>query len=83
MATCMPPRGHRTAPTFNPSKPREIKRFFLELQYHFDTAEITDNTEKKNHATRYVDCDIADIWKSLPFVFGCLKALRRIQGRRF
>ncbi len=56
----------RTAPTFNPSKPREIKRFFSELQYHFDTAEITDNTEKKNHATRYVDCDIADIWESLP-----------------
>ncbi len=66
MATYMPPRGHRTAPTFDPSKPREIKRFFSELQYHFDTAEITDNTEKKNHATRYVDCDIADLWESLP-----------------
>ncbi len=61
----MPPRGDRTAPTFDPSKPRELKRFFSELQYNFDAANVTDDTEKKNHATRYVDFDVADIWESL------------------
>ncbi len=62
----MPPRGDCTAPTFDPSKPRELKRFFSELKYHFDTANVTDDTEKKNHATRYVDFDIAEIWESFP-----------------
>ncbi len=62
----MPPRGHRTAPTFDPGKPRELKRYFSELEFHFDAANVTDNTEKKNHATRYVDFNVAEIWESLP-----------------
>ncbi len=62
----MPPRGDRTAPTFDPSKPRELKRFFSELQYHFDAANVTDETEKKNHATRYLNFDVAELWESLP-----------------
>ena len=66
MATCMPARGHRTAPTFDPLKPREIKRFFSELKFHFDAANVTDDTEKKNHTTRYVNCDVADLWELLP-----------------
>ena len=64
--TRMPPRGHRTAPTFDPGKPRELKRFFSELNFHFDAANVTDDTEKKSHATRYVDFDVAEIWESLP-----------------
>ncbi len=66
MSTCMPPRGDCTAPIFDPAKPRELKRFFTELQFHFDAANVTDDTEKKNHATRYVDFDISEIWESLP-----------------
>ena len=46
----MPPRGDRTAPTFDPTKPRELKRFFSELQYHFDAANVTDDTEKKKQS---------------------------------
>ncbi len=66
IVTRMPPRGHCTAPIFDPGKPRELKRFFSELNFLFDAANVTDDTEKKNHATRYVHFDIAEIWESLP-----------------
>ncbi len=62
MSFRMPPRGDETAPTFDPAKPRELRHFFSELEYHFSAASITDNTAKKQHATRYLDFDVADIW---------------------
>jgi hypothetical protein len=32
----------------------------------FGPAQVADNTEKKKHACRYVDIDIADLWEAIP-----------------
>lgn len=65
MATVMPARGHSTAPKFSPDQPRELRRFFKELEYHFTACTITDNDAKKGYAVRYVDFDVADLWEGL------------------
>ncbi|KAJ3499308.1 hypothetical protein NLJ89_g10112 [Agrocybe chaxingu] len=62
----MPAQGDRTAPSFDPVKPRELKRYFTELEFLFDRAKVTDHGERKKHAVRFVDIDVADVWESLP-----------------
>ena len=62
----MPARGERAAPTFDKTKPRELIRFFEELEYLFERAELTDNTTMKKHVLRYVEFDVEQIWKSFP-----------------
>jgi hypothetical protein len=62
----MPPRGHSTAPRFDPSKPRELRRYFDELDLLFGSCQIADNPEKKKFACHYVDIDTSDLWKSIP-----------------
>jgi len=64
--TPMPMRNQRTAPTFDTSKPRELPRFFEDLEQLLDRADITDDTEMKKHAVRYVDFDTEQIWKTFP-----------------
>ena len=66
MTTRMPARGDRSAPTFDPAKPRELKRFFVDLEYHFKAIPTLSDAEKKEHATRYVSIEVADIWETLP-----------------
>ncbi|CAA7265365.1 unnamed protein product [Cyclocybe aegerita] len=61
----MPPRGDETAPTFDPSKPRELRRYFRDLEFLFDYAQVTDHAARKKHATRYVDIDVADLWECI------------------
>jgi hypothetical protein len=46
----MPPRGHSSAPKFNPDIPRELQHYFKELEMLFTTAQIVNNEEKKTHA---------------------------------
>ena len=60
----MPARGERAAPTFDRSKPRELVRFFEELEYLFDRAGLTQEADKKKHVLRYVDFEVEQIWKS-------------------
>ena len=62
----MPARGERAAPTFDTSKPRELIRFFEELEYLFDRASLENDSEKKKHVLRYVDFDVEQIWKTFP-----------------
>ncbi|CAA7271002.1 unnamed protein product [Cyclocybe aegerita] len=61
----MPPRGDETAPTFNPSKPRELRHYFSDLEFLFDQAQVTDHAARKKHAIRYVDIDVADLWECI------------------
>jgi hypothetical protein len=61
----MPARGDRAAPHFDPQLPRELRRYFDDLDFAFGRAGITDQTEKKKHACRYVDVDTADLWESI------------------
>ena len=51
----MPAHGERAAPTFDTSKPRELIRFFEELEYLFTRASLEEESEKKKPVLRYVD----------------------------
>ena len=62
----MPARGDRGAPQFDPAKPRELRRFFEELRFHFTRAQVTDEDAMKKHAVRFVECDTAELWEILP-----------------
>jgi hypothetical protein len=62
----MLPRGHGSAPKFTPDVPRELQRYFKELELLFGPAQIADNAEKKKHACQYVDIDTADLWEAIP-----------------
>ena len=62
----MPARGERAAPTFDTSKPRELIRFFEELEYLFTRASLEEESEKKKHVLRYVEFDVEQIWKTFP-----------------
>ena len=62
----MPARGERAAPSFDKSKPRELVRFFEELEYLFDRAKLEQESEKKKHVLRYVDFEVEQIWKTFP-----------------
>ena len=61
----MPSRGDRSAPQFNTKQPRELRRYFADLDYCFGRAQIVDDAEKKNHACRFVDVDTSELWESL------------------
>src|SRR6202789_4145824 len=65
-ARSMPPRGHSTAPSFDASQPRELRRYFTELDILFADCNITDIALMKKHACRYLDIDSSEIWESLP-----------------
>jgi len=62
----MPARGHATAPKFISSQPRELPRYFNELNNLFQDANITDKGIKKAQACRYVDIDESELWQALP-----------------
>ncbi len=66
MTARMPARGDRSAPTFDHTKPRELKRFFVDIEYLFKAIPAMPEEEKKEHATRYVSIEVADIWETLP-----------------
>jgi hypothetical protein len=61
----MPARGDRNAPQFDSQKPRELPRYFSDLQYLFMCAQVTDSTEKKQHTPRFLTVEDQDIWETL------------------
>ncbi|KAJ7108921.1 hypothetical protein C8R43DRAFT_1139850 [Mycena crocata] len=61
----MPARGDRNAPQFDSQKPRELLRYFSDLQYLFDRALITNSTDKKKHATRFLKVEDQEVWETL------------------
>ena len=65
-AIALPARGERAAPKFDNSKPRELPRFFEDLEFLFGRAKITDESEKKRQLLRYVDFELEQIWKTFP-----------------
>ena len=60
----MPVRGKRAAPSFDRTKPRELGRFFEELEYLFDRAALTKDSDMKKHVLRYVEFEVEQIWKT-------------------
>ncbi|KAG6851517.1 hypothetical protein C0991_007035 [Blastosporella zonata] len=61
----MPARGHGTAPSFNPSKPRELPRYFTELKFLFASCGVTKNAKKKALGICYVDYNTSEQWLSI------------------
>jgi hypothetical protein len=61
----MPARGDRSAPRFDPQQPRELRRYFADLDFAFTRAAIAERAEMKKQACRYVDVDTADLWESI------------------
>ena len=62
----MPFRGERIAPSYNKSKPRELVRFFRELEHLFVLASVTSEEEKKEQTLRHVDFEVEEFWRTLP-----------------
>src|SRR5271155_859616 len=62
----MPMRNERAAPKFDTSKPRELPRFFEDLEQLLDRAQITDEDDMKKQVVRYADFETEQIWKSFP-----------------
>jgi hypothetical protein len=62
----MPARGDRSAPRFDPKQPRELRRYFADLDFVFQRANVTTDQSKKQHACRYADVDTSELWEALP-----------------
>ena len=62
----MPMHNECTAPTFNSSKPRELSRYFEDLEQLMRWATITSEEEKKQQVLCYVDFNTEQIWKTFP-----------------
>ena len=60
----MPMRNERTAPTFDSSKPRELSRYFEDLEQLMRQAAIASDEEKKQQVSCYVDFNTEQIWKT-------------------
>jgi hypothetical protein len=46
----MLPRGRGSTPQFTPDIPRELQRYFKEVELLFGQAQVVDDTKKKKHA---------------------------------
>ena len=62
----MPMRRECSAPSFDPSQPRELVRYFGELEDHFARCCISDLDERKRYTLRYVPMEVEDLWSLLP-----------------
>ena len=62
----MPMHNERAAPTFNSSKPRELFRYFEDLEQLMKHAAIDNKQEKKQQVLHYVDFSTEQIWKTFP-----------------
>lgn len=66
MSKYMPAFGDRSAPTFNEAKPRELPRFFNELERLFKRDPSLTDAEKKSDVVRYVVYDLEQVWRTIP-----------------
>ncbi|KAF8238031.1 hypothetical protein L208DRAFT_1244346 [Tricholoma matsutake] len=62
----MPARGHSMAPKFDPTQPRELRRYFNELELLFSACNVTNFEEMKKHTCHYLDIDTSKLWESIP-----------------
>ncbi|KAJ6521697.1 hypothetical protein B0H19DRAFT_593250 [Mycena capillaripes] len=62
----MPARNDRIAPLFDSQKPRDLRRYFCDLEFLFSRSSITEDSEKKFHATRFLSIDDQELWELVP-----------------
>ncbi|EIW51151.1 uncharacterized protein TRAVEDRAFT_137879, partial [Trametes versicolor FP-101664 SS1] len=65
MRRSMPARGHATAPTFDSSEPRNLRRFFQDLETLFEITGVTDPKQQKKWVTRYVPIKEAEFYEEM------------------
>ncbi|KAJ7048551.1 hypothetical protein C8F01DRAFT_1267051 [Mycena amicta] len=66
MATpTMPARGAHTAPKFDSTKPAELRRYFGDVEYLMDLAQITTTPEKKKAVSRYLSVQDQELFEGL------------------
>lgn len=65
MPEFMPLRGHRTAPTFDPTDVRSLRRYFQDLETLFVRCQVTRDADKKKWAVRYTSLDVSELWEIL------------------
>jgi hypothetical protein len=51
-------------PTYR-RQPRDLQRYFKELELLFGPAQVVNNMEKKKHTCQYVNIDTADLWEAI------------------
>ena len=62
----MPARGKSSAPAFEKTRPRELSRYFSDLEKLFVQNSIIAEQAKKDWVVYYVDFDTEQIWKTFP-----------------
>jgi hypothetical protein len=62
----IPGRGEKGAPTVDLKKPRQLKRFFKELEALFIRVTPKTEQEKKDLVLKYVDLEIEEVWERYP-----------------
>ena len=62
----IPGRGERGAPTVDITKPRQLVRFFKELEPLFARSSITSDQDKKDMVLKYVELELEEIWARYP-----------------
>ena len=65
-AVLMPTRGEKSAPTFDAEKPKQLPRYFKDLELLFERAKIVADADKKRYATFYLEVEVAEVWEELP-----------------
>lgn len=65
MRRSMPARGHATAPTFDSSEPRNLRRFFQDLETLFEITGVTDPKQQKKWVTRYVPIKESEFYEEM------------------
>jgi hypothetical protein len=65
-AASMPARNSGSAPTFDSKNPRDLLRYFAEVELLLNAAKVTNDQTKKEHTKRYLAIQDFDIWDSLP-----------------
>jgi hypothetical protein len=66
MTTYMPTRNQKSTPRFDPKNPRSLRRYFTDLAHLFVQHNVSDDQQKKRHATTYLDIDTEDFWGVIP-----------------
>jgi hypothetical protein len=66
MTTHMPHRFEKSAPRFDPTNPRSLRRYFADLDDLFIQHNVSDDQQKKRHATKYLDIEAEDFWRVIP-----------------
>lgn len=62
----MPFRGERASPKFDRTKPRELNRFFKDLEKLFARVGVVTDAEKKDYVLDYVEFEVEEIWRTFP-----------------